>query len=84
MKEYVVAEGTSTEICLDFEESVQRGFEANVTRQPLVDILSGNQILLSNESASLSLSLPFYLSFFRTLIQNVNSHYVYAYNPSIR
>ena len=41
LKEYIVEEGANTSVCLQFDEMVQRSFEANVTRQPLVDVLDG-------------------------------------------
>jgi hypothetical protein len=41
MKEYIVEEGSSARVCLEFEEQVQRPFEVNVTRQLLDDIIDG-------------------------------------------
>ena len=41
MKEYIIEEGTSAMICLEFEEDVQRSFEVNITRQLLYDIIDG-------------------------------------------
>ncbi len=46
MKEYIVEEGSSARVCLEFEEQVQRPFEVNVTRQLLDDIIDGNKIIL--------------------------------------
>ena len=41
LKEYIVEEGATASVCLEFEESVERSFEANVTRQPLDTVLEG-------------------------------------------
>ena len=45
MKEYIVEEGSSVRVCLEFEEDVQRPFEVNITRQLLDDIIDGNNRL---------------------------------------
>ena len=45
MKEYIVEEGSSARVCLEFEEDVQRPFEVNITRQLLDDIIDGNNRL---------------------------------------
>ena len=45
MKEYIVEEGSSTTVCLEFEEDVQRPFEVNITRQLLADVLDGKKML---------------------------------------
>ena len=40
-KEYTANEGSTTTVCLIFEETVQRSFEANVTKQPLISVIEG-------------------------------------------
>ena len=52
MKEYIVEEGSSVRVCLEFEEEVQRPFEVNITRLLLDDIIDGNN-KINNFSAAL-------------------------------